>query len=363
MSSLLLLEPYRTALMMDGYDHGYVRLVGEGDISENPAYHIGKDPALRQAVREMALFHDELLMIYHEGEGNAEVKASEGHAVLSALNLEREGIVRFPEVEPDVERHELLQNEMKTLSDWWVVERDLIDTWKPLIASQIVARGKMSRQELLDVLMAERTRNPQLGAILESLAPPEKAEAINMIELSDPLPYDFIVFSTLNELLDVDKVVRNDDCRVAIDGGFGTTGTAPAPQAEQAIYRVMIEELLQEEFRFPVCDDLRELRNLRARAEIQSFRDLFQPWLERLATGDKEEEPRLRQEVKKAMRQFRNAPRLQIAQRLSAIVALPVGLVPGAVIAGAVLSLASVGLGALAKRWREKTRWIGLCGQ
>ncbi|MGC3875371.1 hypothetical protein ACPF7Z_19195 [Halomonas sp. GXIMD04776] len=365
MSSLLLLEPYRSALFVDGLSAGMVSVVGDAQAEQEPSYRIGNSVDLQQAVRELALFHDSVQIIQHEEPGQAEELAKRGHSVFSALGLRDSGIVEFAHVPPNEARNSKLASEVRSVQDFWRLERENFEIWRPLVASQIVARGKLAHVGLFDVLMYDRLGEPRLKEAAIAMLPQQVKELVpSLLAPYQGVGIDFVAISTLNELVDADSVVAETGINVAIDGSFGGTREGVNVDATSEIVSVVIEILLNEELRFPVPENLRELQRLRDRTEMRSFRSLFQPWIEALSVGNADAERRLRAEVRRSLRKFKNCPRLKTAGCLASYIAIPVGAVPFfGTIPSALLSLTGNGLGKLAEHWKRDSKWIGLCAQ
>ncbi len=364
MSSIILLEPYRSALFAEGLDEGLVRISGDVNPDNSPAIQIGRNRELQLHVREIALFYDDLFVIHHEQENTADEALERDIPTLSALNLKYSGVARFPENKTDSSRVDKLK-EMKSIFDWWQIEKDLINKWIPVIGSQLVARGKLPHVSLIYVLQAHRERDEKKYLSACEKVPEEyKNQIQKVLQDLEPFGYDFLAFSTLNELSSVDTTIETHRSHLAIDKIFSSSFKHVSPDKANGAVQIVIESLLQEELRFPVPNSLMELVTLKQREEMKSFRNTFRPWLESLSLGNTEDENKLRKEVKKAMFQFRNAPRLTTASKITGILSVPAGLVgPTGTVAGAILGLSSMGLSEWSSRWQEENKWVSICAE
>lgn len=363
MSSIILLEPYRSALAAEGLSSGLVTVTEGVELDDSPSFKIGSNKGLQQRVRELCLFYDDVWIVHNEEEGRARDLEEKGLQVMSALPLEEHGIVKFSDVKLDPRRLEKIKNGMRSMADWWELDKELIETWRPLIASQIVARRKLPDISLFDVLFHHRMGNDESLKYAIDMVPEKYKSLIpGVLYGFRPLGFDFIAFSTLNEIMSTDAIVGSHKANVAIDSNFGRESHAISSGDAMQVVKVLLEVLLEDELRFPIPDSLIEMVKIKSKSEMVSFRSLFNPWLTKLAVGDEVEERRLRKEVKKSILQFRNYPRLSLASNISALLALPVGFMgPIGALASTGLGVTSFGLSKLATRWETKNRWINLC--
>ncbi|PKH59886.1 MULTISPECIES: hypothetical protein [unclassified Halomonas] len=366
MSDLILLEPYRSAFLVDGYNCGLVKVVGDGEISQEPMHEVGKSESLQRRVREMALFYPSVQVIHHEHPGQAEDIVKKARTpVLSALGLMQWGIMTTPNIPVDEDRVSRLAKGMKSVEDFWAIEESNLKTWGPLIASQIVARNKLNHPGFFDVLMHHRLRDSaSMDDAASRLPAALRRQVPSFLQFANDHQFDLVIFSTLNELLEVDAATQASRCHVALNDSFGEKCTTLTPEVASQMRAVLIERLLEKELRFPIPNSLPELRDIQRREEMVSFRVLFQSWLSELRKLGGEEELRLRKEVRRAMRQFKMAPRLDTAGMLCMVVAAPMGLAgPMGAIGGAVLGLTGMGLDRLSSRWQSESAWVNLCAK
>ncbi len=363
-SSIALLEPYRSALMTMGYDDGLVK-VSEGiDWQSSPTYLIGKDEKLHQRVMMLSLLFDQVVIINHETEKDVDNLESQGLQVLSAKRLQDNEIVKFAETTTNKERLKNLET-MRTYEDWWVIEKDLIKTWEPLIISQMMSKGKLPHPSIFNFVKSFRLGKEKDTQSALKQVPKKFANFMREnFNKNQRLPYDFIIVSTLNEILDVDQIISRNNTKIAVDGHFPIINTEKeiANENVDQIHNILIEAMIEDDLRFPLPENLLQLKSLKESDKIISFREVFQPWLTVLGSGDIGEERRLRKEVKKSIKQFKNYPKLSTAATLSAIVAIPIGLAgPIGTIIGTGLGGTSLGLSLLAKKWETRNGWVGLC--
>jgi hypothetical protein len=357
MHKLLLLEPYRSALMVEALDEGLAMAPRGLDLAASPSVQIGRSPDLQRRVRMLALLFDEVSIVHHEKPGDAAQMEQRVYPQASLLPLRDEGIVSFSAPSSDAERVQRLQN-VRTFEDWWGVEQALLDAYEPVIASQLMARGKLPHPALLSVLRAHRLGLDVGGAM--SAVPQEFRDFARVFAELDP-PYDNLVISTLNELLAA-EAVDHPGMHVAMAEPELVWPIEGSNAAVEAVFRIVLEELLAVGMVFPVPENLRDIRQLRSDPALVDFRVRFRPWLGALRSPNAELEATLRQEIRNTVGRFKFATTLDGLADLCALVALPLGLVdpaPKTVIAG--LSAARLGLPKLAKYWRAKTKWLGLC--
>ena len=135
MSELILLEPFRSAFLVEGYECRLVEITGESDFTEWPEYEAGKSKALQHKVREMALFYPSVQLVHHELPGQAKELADRtGSPTLSALRLIEHGIMTETSVPVDEERLKCWRERGTSIESFWDIEKDNLLTLGPLIA-------------------------------------------------------------------------------------------------------------------------------------------------------------------------------------------------------------------------------------
>jgi hypothetical protein len=360
---ILLLEPYRSAILAQGIIEGILRSPVE-DMIASPTMRIGGDPVLRRKALRLTLLFDELQLVHHEERGATERLAARGYQALSVLPLRTIGLVEFAGSAPAKERLTAFHG-IHSLEEWWTAERELIETWEPLILGELLLKGFIPDVSFYHYLKAVRLgQNREATMYTSSHSVRERAQLAMLINPAPGgLPLDFSVFTALNELLQADDLVKSSGVRVAHHNLHVSEPPVAVTEAAETVLRVVIEELLGFELELPTISSIRQVLALRGNPDVVSFRDQFQPWLDALSRGDDDAERRLRKEVQKAARAFRNASRLERLNDALAFLALPAGFIPGAwgIGLGTALGITGIGLGRLARRWANGSRWLGWC--
>jgi hypothetical protein len=135
-------------------------------------------------------------------------------------------------------------------------------------------------------------------------------------------------------------------------------------QATDRLFAVMLDELSEEHLALPLPASLTELSKMRSEAPIKDFRQMFEPWLQALASGDSGAEKKLRISIRHATRHFKSYTLLHRIGNIATWVSLPVGFAdPTGGFIGAGLGLISVGMSRLASRWKASSQWVALCSK
>ncbi|MGM0783327.1 MAG: hypothetical protein ACQEUM_04365 [Pseudomonadota bacterium] len=365
MSCITLLEPYRSALVSEAFDHGLAEM-SSMDYRKTLGY-VDKDSYLRRSVLELSMFYDTLTLSHFESTPDVKEKADMlGFPVLSLEKLRGEGLVFLPEIEGNdfLNRYQESVEKYRE-SEFWKVNKDLIDTWRALIASQLVSRGKLAHPSLFDVIYSKRVLSEKDFVQSAKEVSEDSRAWIKRLDDDELMAnYDKLVAITLEEILITDEIVSNYGANVAIDENFCFGGVRVEKNNAESVLKVLIEKLLEDELKLPVPSNILQLYKLRESEGMRSFRGVFNPWLIKLSTGDEGEEVRLRREVKQSLKQFRNYPRLQRASNLVGLMAAPAGVLGEyGWVAGAALRLTSKGMDKLANRWVSRTKWVAMCAQ
>jgi hypothetical protein len=365
--SLHLLEPYRSAITSMGMDERLVNAYPpDGDFSANPSFVIGQNPDLRATALQLLVLFEDATLIYHELSDPKDIFLRTRVPSLSLKPMEVEGLLRFVRGEFGEEESRLTAklNEAKTAAGKYALVRDSIETWKPLIVSQMMARGKLPDPTYLDVVDALLTTPSNIGKVIAGVPEPHRDGAKRLVNDSHQLYLTFIViFSTLQELLQTDTILAK---QASHHVAMAPLAVGPAPTRAMAsqtarttnqLFRIVLEALFEEGLAFVQPASLREVRNLRLHPDVRAFRQTFLPWLGRLESGDEAEERRLRAEVKAAARAFRSYPSIKRISKWLSYLSLPLEVVPG-------LGLAVHGLALggehLAEHLHKKSRWLML---
>jgi hypothetical protein len=328
----------------------------------------GNDVSLQATVLQFATLFDQLFLVHHEERGEAERIQDQVHT-LSLMPFEDMGLVTFTKHPGNDERAKAWTG-ARTFEEIWALEDNNLTAWEPFVVPMLIAKKIIPHASIYHFLRAVRLGDNSIKQQVEKTIPTEFSEWIPYIESDDTDSYgnlDFVVFSTLNELIETEQVVEKTKCRVA-HLAFNPTflkREEHTPTATAKVFEVLIEELLQEQFLFPVPENLRDVQRLRANPDVVALRTTFQPWVDALAANNVGDEERLRKEVKSAIRAFRNAPNVRRINKFLTYMALPAGFFPftplvgGAI--GALAGLTGIGLDKLAGRWQQSGNWVGLC--
>jgi hypothetical protein len=339
-NSAIILDPQRSALVSMGIEEGFLAPPREVDLNATPAFMVGRSPARRAAVLEMLLLHDALRLIHHEQPGDTEALREEGHFVISLLPLRATGLVEFDGRSPA--ETGLLIPDDPTPSEFWKLNERSAKPWAPLLAEYVFAKGHV------ESLALAREYCEQIGSQSDTF----NSGYSPMLHVS--------MISTFGELLQAESIAAT-----------GATCTQPITSqrlnlndrsAAHRVMQIVIDEVLDNEFTLPVPATLGEALKLQGDPNVREFRAVFHPWITTLREGTLNDESRLRLEVRRALRVFRNLPRIQRLTQVLAYFSVPVGLVQRteALVAGTAIGVASIGLSALAERWHTNTKWLGL---
>ena len=369
-SSILLLDPYRSALLAMGLNERMLASPRGVDYTKSSTHRLGSDAGLQSTVLNFAMLYDDLSIVQHENRGQAEELNAQGLLTLSALPLQDMGIVRLTDRNVAPPWNNAVATPKSYEEFWHAIKSDL-ESLEPILVSYLVAKGVVPHP-----LVYQYVRDQRLGGSvsvstrLENV-PPEYIDIAVFFakHASGTQALDFFVFTSLSELLEAEEEVTATGCAVAqpIGSVAKTFGGNTAEGANQVV-EIVVDELLVDGFELPVPRSLDEARTLRQQPDMQSFRRTFQPWVESLAEGRLADELKLRTEVKAHCRAFRNSPRVKRISDILAYVSLPVGLIDlvtptfgAATVAGTALGIAGIGLPMLAERWQKKGRWVSVC--
>lgn len=362
MNSLLLLEPFRSALTIDALEEDLVVLPKGTSKEELPFYHAAKDKLLRARTRQLFLLFKDISIIHYETTEAADKIKERGYGALSLIRLQDRGIVNFESPPADLERVKLWEG-FSCIEDWWRAERKIIDELEPLILAQMRARGKLPDDRLY-FLLKELRLNGQAAATLILRTLPSSFQNLGRTILEDSLrvPFDIVIISTVNEIMSAEQVAMKGT-RIAIGEDPAVRHFSPIDlMGKEQIFEIVLDSLADDGLLFPIPASIDEIPRIKQSPHFSEFSEALDSWLIALNRGDEIEEPQVRKEVRKAVRQFRHLPKLDTGANIAAWVAIPIGFIPfvGS-IAGGGLSLISRGMEKLAKRWRRHNNWVGIC--
>jgi len=367
-ASILLLDPYRSALTYRGINEKVLSPPKSVNVSNTPTKWVGNDADLQATVLQFVTLFDQVFLVHHENRGDAE-RYQDRVPALSLMPFEDMGIVAFTKDPGNDERADAWKS-AQSVEEIWALEKDNLTTWETFLIPTMLMKGTVPDASIYHFLRAVRLGDDSLKQETEKKIPPQFSDWIPYIiypEGNSYLNLDFVIFSTLNEIMETEDVVKKRQCRVAhmaFNESF-LKRDGDTAKGTSKVFEVLIEQLLQERFLFPVPETLKEVQSLRVNPDVVAFRNTFQPWVETLSKGNVDDERRLRKEVKSAIKVFEKAPKVRRINKFLTYIAMPVGFIPftplvgGAV--GALAGLTGIGLDKLAARWQQKGNWVGMC--
>jgi len=339
------------------------RNVDRNEIMQSTTFKIGADRSLRQKLCQLLILYDEVSIIHYETQELARELEDRGTPGLSAMRLQDRGLITFSQPPLGGEdRLSALKSAKQTLEGIWSIEQPLLELWEPAILGQMQAKGKLPHPSVYYLLKARRLGNRKdVERAFASV--PNEARAFATLLLEDKIPmWDMVIFSTLNELLGVEEIVTGVNWAVASEVMHcPSTRSVQETPAAFDIFEIVVEELLNLDLRFPVCNRLTEVEKLRKQSEVSEFRKVFFPWLTSFGRGDVDAEKRLRRKIREAVSAFKDHRYAAYMGWLVAVAAIPLGLYE--VITATALGIFGLGLPVLAQRWKKKSQWVGLCSK
>jgi hypothetical protein len=334
-------------------------------IEKFPAFIRGKSPELQETVRQLLLLFDQATIIQHEKPGDAEKAAVRSKTpILSLLPLKDDGLVEFVTAPGEPEMWQNLKE--KSYRELWTKNDDRIRKWWPLLAEQLVIKRYIPHASFLEVLRQRRldirrAENGELALAVAAVPDNLRSNATEIIS-ADPGYYDFVVFSTLGELIQTDQLIFrwNNDANANGTPYIATTAISAnsvwKPEAHPGgLIQVAIHELMKDNIEFVLPGSLREVRRLRENHDIVGFRSFFLPWFDALREGRFDDEKKLRHEVSISAKLFKAHHMVRTIGHWAAILAL--------IAESPLLEVAHLGLDWFSSRARRRSKWIGLCGR
>jgi hypothetical protein len=216
MSELLLLDPYRSALIARAFDELLLQVPPDLNIQGAPLFKIGRDRKFQDSVLQMALLFDDLLVVYHKDTAD-----NYPLPTLSLQALADEGVLNFAAAPTEFDRS---APNASTIEGLWQAADANFRLWAPLIVPMLTAKGFFPHSSLVYLLRAKR-----LGLATTRLAQAvpyrftRERDNILTGNISRSL-HDGSVFFAINEALQAKILVNERLCRVA--------HTAPAARVE-----------------------------------------------------------------------------------------------------------------------------------
>jgi len=366
-SSILLMDPYRTALISMALEERLVTLPpmsAEDLVAHRATFRMGEDKEIRATVLQQVLLFDDPLIIQNEERGTAETNAAEGVIDLSLRNLHEDRIVTFAKGKVEIPEWG---------GDWtkcWVDMEDQLTVLRPWIIDQLMSRFYIGHPSVFDCWFEAQRRacanardEPVDDVPLTAAAakvPLEWRDQAREI-LENPERTGALLFLVLNRLGEARQAGKIAEERQI----YASIPHLELPQSKEGagnsgvLFEIVIRELLADNIEFRLPTTLRKARDLRRDSSVVSFRECFLPWLESLKSGDVDAERRLAKEVYLAAKSYKFSTIAKDISNWSTIASIfleAVGL-------HGVPALASFGFDILTGRVKSKAEWIGLCGR
>lgn len=370
-SSLLLLDPYRSALGAQALNEGILSSPVV-DISRTPLGTVGGDVRRRMNMLRLALLFDELKIIQHEEQGAREkLFAEHGHHAMSWLPLKGIGFVTFSGVSGSKEPLAAIfsTNSVTSLGDLWTKSEDLLTAWQPLIVQQLLLKNYIPHASFYPAIRAYRLGLAEQEIIAAFKAIPEHMRSDLKLAVEPPkggLPIDIAIFTALTEMLQASELATSTGCRVA--HAPLVVSDSPNPEedpvgASNHVVKLAIDELLKFNLRLPQATTIAEAMDLRSRPGAAQFRENFHSWLDYLTSGDIKSADKIRKDVRLSANVYKSVSPLKRISDVVTYVSFPVGFLSGDWVsaAGFAMGVTSLGMSKLADRWANKTKWVGWC--
>jgi hypothetical protein len=357
----VLIEPYRSALILQAVDDGLMRSVPpDGPVIMRLRTAI-KPETIDEALR-LAVLCDSLGMVWVDPR---RVPPDHRPDVLSC-GLESTGIVQFIDL-PDemVHRGEGVHD----IAEIWRREQDLIDAYERILLAQMHAKGIALHWSLLRLLRAARLEDQTAIRLIEPcVRPQDQPFARAVVRGVSDIRVDMTVVSVVHELKLALDFAESKGAKLAGAAPDSIEFPDPKKPIESALqlWRLCIDVLLGEGIDFPTPASLTDVLSLRGSPEVREFRNLLLPFVTALAQGSLDALPRLRREILAAARAFKRFPRIRRFGAYSTYCSLALGVAEGILgVFGPSIALGVVSLGAerLARSWEAKGRWLYMTKQ
>ena len=136
-SSILLLDPYRSALLTMGLMEGILASPRGVDFKQSSTYLLGKNADRQSTVLRLAMLFDEVSIVSHEQRGVAEEYNAQGLPTLSTMPLQDMGLIRLTnrDITHPWEGAVLAGRSLGGI--WQAIKGDL-EPWEPLIVPYLL---------------------------------------------------------------------------------------------------------------------------------------------------------------------------------------------------------------------------------
>lgn len=358
----VLIEPYRSALILQAVDEGLMRPVppdGPGIIRLRKV--ITKD-IIDDALR-LAVLSDVLAMVWVDPRQIPQERRAD-HILSSGL--ENTGIIQFIELP---ENKVGCGKGISDIRDVWKREKDLVQIYERFILTQLHAKGIPFHWSLLRLLTAVRTEDNTAIQLVEPCVPQkDKPFARAVVKGASDPRVDLVVVNAVHEL----KLALD----YAVSSGGKLAGAAPDDvdysetmcdtDAALQVWRICIDVLLGESIEFPAPTSLMEVLKLRECSELREFRSLLIPFITSIAEGSEDAIHTLRKKLIVAAKAFKRFPTVRKFGAYSTYCSIALGIVEGVLgMFGPSIGLGIISLGAekLARSWEKQGRWLYMTKQ
>ena len=355
MSNLVLLEPFRTALLMESVQEGLVPMPGG---RKAPAFT--PNPDIQRLARQLLVLFESPLVISYDPKESIVERKGVTFFNLSWDRLGDLGLVEF--VAPDYTRsYPSLEYKVNSFDEWWSNNNVLIDEWETLLIAQLNGRGKLP-----DPLMYEALKAVRLGRLSKhSLIGGQDAIKVDafmeLVKRGGARELEIAVLFTLNELAATHEIIKEGQTDVAHSQLWKPVASRSVDHSKVAdVYEIVLETLLGEKLMLPALQTIKDAAALRQEPLMQDFRVVFHSWLQTFRRADADAEMNLRRDVRRTVLKFRNYPHLDRLSKFVAYASLPLNFVVGPW-ASTGIGVSGLGLEGLARRWRRESNWLGLC--
>ena len=360
-----LMEPFRSAFVARCVKESLIQVVPPEFAAESPAIKKCGNPKLMREVLQLGVLASDVSMVWTEG---GSVPKERGLPYMKVSGLENLGVVDLigdypPEIAAtEKERWKNLGN----LDELWKLEREEIDTFSPLILSQMEERGKPIHWALFRLLRAVRLGEDRAIPVILSAVPQYLSrEAKSILDIEPRLmhEYELPIFMTLQELRLTTATAIKNGSRIAGAALEEKSQVDHVAKSSNQIWGLVVEELIGDHIEFPVPESIRDVIDLRNRSEIVDFRNFLNPFLDAVLAGNEKAAVRLRKSIRSCIKAFKRLPKTQRLARWTGYASLAVGAVEAATgLIGVSIGtgIVSIGLEKLAKKWKTQSSWLYL---
>jgi hypothetical protein len=173
-ASILLLDPYRSALAARGISEQILSPASEIDITKTPTWKVGHNRSLQATVMQFVTLFDDVMLVQNEKAGDAERVEKQSNSVrpLSLLPFTHMELVRFTASSNDPARDKAVKD-AKYIEDIWAIEKNNLDAWEPFIIPMLLLKGVIPHASIYHFLRAVRLEDHGLIQQTMGKIPPE----------------------------------------------------------------------------------------------------------------------------------------------------------------------------------------------